>query len=836
MRVFELAKKLGVTSNELMDLLAKLHLKASSHMATLDEKTVAKVKTALKPAKPAVSSRSAPAAKPTPAPSIKLPSSAPKPAAPGRVAAPPPAPAAAPKPPVAAPRPAVVPPPAPATASAPKTVAPAKPAAAPVKTAPAPPPPKPVMAAPKPPVAPPRPAVAPPRLPIPPPRPVVSAPKPTVSAPKPAAPGRVVAPPPAPAAAPGRVVAPPPAPAAAPIPKPPPVIAPKPPVPAPKPVEPVVSPAAVTAPPVPVPLKPLSVKVPLTVKELAEKLSISPSEPIKRLLGMKILVTINQLLTEETVATLLKLYGYEYQRMPTLEEQIEASHDVEDRSKLIPRPPIVTFMGHVDHGKTSLLDAIRKSKVVETEAGGITQHIGAYQVTLPKGSISFLDTPGHEAFTAMRARGAHVTDIVVLVVAADDGVMPQTAEAIDHAKAADATIVVALNKIDKPSANPDRVKKQLAELGLQPEDWGGKTIVVPVSAKTGDGLDHLLEIILLEAELLELKADPTKPARGIVLEAELSKGRGAVAHMLVQNGTLQVGDVLVSGTYWGRVRAMLDERGHPRKQAGPSTPLEMMGLNGVPKAGDSFLVVPDERQGREVALRRQEEMQGAKTTPRRTITLEEFHRQLEAGRVKSLNLLLKADVQGSLEALRDSLEKLAGEEVGLKVLHAGVGDVTEPDVLLAEASNAVVIGFHVGLTQEAEALAKQEQVDVRLYRIIYEAVADIRAALEGLLEPRLVETVLGRAKVLQLFKVSKVGAIAGCQVIKGKITRSAIGRIIRGQEKLHQGKIESLKRFKDDVREVTEGMQCGLSISGFSDYQPEDVIEAVEVQSVAQKL
>ncbi len=584
-------------------------------------------------------------------------------------------------------------------------------------------------------------------------------------------------------------------------------------------------------------MKPLALKVPLTVKELADKLAVSPSEIIKHLLGMKILATINQHLTGEPVEKVVKLYGYEYQRMPTTEEQLVELHDQEDPSKLKPRPPVVTMMGHVDHGKTSLLDAIRKSRVAEGEAGGITQHIGAYRVSLPKGMITFLDTPGHEAFTAMRARGAHVTDIVVLVVAADDGVMPQTAEAIDHAKAAEATIVVALNKIDKPSANPDRVKKQLMELGLMPEEWGGKTIVAPVSAKTGTGIDPLLEMILLEAELLELKADPTKPARGIVLEAELSKGGGPVAHVLVQNGTLRVGDAMVCGPYWGRVRAMLDERAHRLKEAGPSTAVELLGLNGVPKAGESFLAVPDERQAREIVSRREEELRaGVKVTVRRPVSLEEFHRQVEEGRLKSLNMILKADVQGSAEALKDSLLKLATEEVSLKIMHVGVGDVTEPDVLLAEASNAVVIGFHVGMTAEAEALAKQEQVDVRLYRIIYEAVNDIRAAMEGLLEPKRVETVLGRAKVLQVFKVSKAGTIAGSQVIKGKVTRGSLARVFRGSEQLHEGKITSLKRFKEDVREVTEGVQCGISVSGWSDFQPEDVIESIEVQEVAAKL
>jgi len=592
---------------------------------------------------------------------------------------------------------------------------------------------------------------------------------------------------------------------------------------------------AAPAPVEPPPLKPISLKIPMTVKELGEKLAISPSDVIKRLLGMKIFATINQLLSEEPIRTVLKQYGYELQRMPTLEEQLDAAEQVEDKSKLVFRPPVVTLMGHVDHGKTSLLDAVRKTHVVEGEAGGITQHIGAYQVNVPKGTITFLDTPGHEAFTSMRARGAHVTDIVIVVVAADDGVMPQTVEAIDHAKAAEATIVVALNKVDKPSANPDRVKKQLMELGLTSEEWGGKTIIVPVSAKTGAGIDQLLDMLLLEAELLELKADPTRPARGIVLEAKLSKGGGPIAHVLVQSGTLHVGDMLVSGAYWGRVRAMLNEKGQRLKEAGPSAPVEILGLNGVPQAGDSLIVVPDERQARELVSGRQEGLEGAKTV-RRAVTLEDFHRELEAGRLKSLNLILKADVQGSVEVIRESLERLATEQVGLKILHMGVGDVTEPDVLLAEASNAVVIAFHVGMTSEAQVLTKKEGVDVRLYQIIYEAVADIRAALEGLLEPRLVETVVGKAKVLQVFKVSNAGTIAGCQVLKGKILRGAVGRVFRGQEKVYEGKISSLKRFKDDVREVAEGFQCGISVAGWNGFEPEDIIEVLEVEQVAAKL
>jgi len=659
-----------------------------------------------------------------------------------------------------------------------------------------------------------------------------------VEAPKKAAPRAAVKiapslpaqPPPAPPVpTPARALQPKPAAVAPPPPKP---VAPPPP-PKPKPAPPRQE-QKPEPPPEPV-LKPLKLRVPLTVKELGEKLAVSPSEIIKHLLGMKIFATINQLVTEETVEKILKKYGYQFEKMPTLEEEITAEQEEVDPAKLIPRPPVVTLMGHVDHGKTSLLDQIRKTRVVEGEAGGITQHIGAYRVNLPKGTITFLDTPGHEAFTAMRARGANATDVVIIVVAADDGIMPQTVEAIDHAKAAEATIVVAINKMDKPSANPDKVKKQLTEYELTPEDWGGKTIVVPVSAKSGEGIDQMLDMILLEAELLELKADPTKQARGIVLEGELTKGGGPIAHVLVQNGTLRVGDVFVMGSSWGKVRAMHDARGHRIKEAGPSTPVELMGLSSVPVAGDTFMLVPDERKARDVVMRRQEELKKPEGV-RRAVSLEEFHAQLQAGKVKNLNLIVKADVQGSVEALKDSLAKITSKEANFKLLHVGVGAVNESDILLAEASSAVVIGFHVQSTPEAETLAKEEKVDVRFYRVIYEAVADIKAALEGLLEPRLVERVSGRAKVLQAFKLTKAGTIAGCQVLKGKVVRNGIGRVFRGEEKIAEGKLTSLKRFKDDVREVSEGYQCGISVAGWNDIQPGDVIEAIEIEQVAQRL
>ena len=727
--------------------------------------------------------------RPRPAPVKATPPAAVKPAAPMKPAAPAPKPAAVLKPPPPAPKPA--PPPAPVPQPMP-TAAPPKPPPTPLK--PATPPPTPF-------VSPARPVPAAPPAPY---RPVGGG----WVAPRPSAPPR-----PAP-------VRPPKAPAPARV--------------AEKPAQAKEAPAVavVEAPRI------IAIKFPVTVKDLAERLNVSPSELIKRLLGMKVMATINQSLTETLATEVAKTFNATVERLPTLEEELTRLHEEpEDPKALVLRPPVVTLMGHVDHGKTSLLDAIRKSKVTEQEAGGITQHIGAYQVHLPKGWITFLDTPGHEAFTAMRARGAHVTDIVILVIAADDGVMPQTAEAVDHAKAAEATIVVALNKMDKPEANPDRVKRQLTELDLTPEEWGGKTVVVPVSARTGEGLDHLLEMMLLEAELLELKANPTRPARGIVIEAKLTQGSGPVATVLVQNGTLRVGDLVVSGTAYGRVRATIDDHGHRPREAGPSMPVEILGLNGVPKAGEAFFVVEDERKARELVQQRQEtQREKGLSAGRKVMTLEEFQQELKAGKVKELHLILKADVQGSVEALKTALEKLSTEQVQLKILHTGVGAINEPDVMLAVASNAIVIGFHVDQTAEAAALAKEEQVDVRLYQIIYEAVGDVRAAMEGLLEPKLHEIFLGRAKVLQVFKVSKVGGVAGCQVVKGKMTRAATYRVLRGAQKLFEGKLASLKRFKDDVREVAEGLECGLALAGFSDYQPDDVIEAFEVQEVAQKL
>ena len=583
-------------------------------------------------------------------------------------------------------------------------------------------------------------------------------------------------------------------------------------------------------------LKVLKINFPITVKELAFKLQIKPNELIRKLLTKNMLATINQALDEAAVGAISEELGYRIERLPTQEESLLAEHGEIDPAKLKLRAPIVTFMGHVDHGKTSLLDMIRKTKVVDKEAGGITQHIGAYEVILPKGKVTFLDTPGHAAFTAMRARGANVTDAVVLVVAADDGIMPQTIEAIDHARAANVPIVVAINKIDKQNINLDKVKKQLAEIDLLPEDWGGKTITVGVSAKTGQGIDELLEMLLLEAELLEFKANPDQPANGVVVEAELSKGKGPVATVLVSNGTLKVGDVAIVGTNYGRIKAMLDDKGHRVKEAGPSKPVEILGLSGVPLAGEKFYVVSDEKKVKDIIASRQREAEKQKLESRpQKISLEDLYKRIKEGEVKELKIVLKADVQGSLEAVKDSLVKLTTDEVKLSVIHGQVGNINESDVMLASASNAVMLGFHVDITPEAKALAKQEGVDIRIYTIIYEIVNDVKAAMEGLLEPILEETFLGKAEVREVFKVSKVGVVAGCFVTKGRIPRDATCKLIRGTDVVFKGKISSLKHFKEDIKEAKEGFECGISLS-FKEIQKGDVIEAVEIKKVARRL
>ncbi len=587
-------------------------------------------------------------------------------------------------------------------------------------------------------------------------------------------------------------------------------------------------------------LKPLEVVVPISIKDLAVKLSIKSSDIIKLLIvKFKLFANINQGLSEEIVAEILKEYGFELIKPPSEEEIVEKSVEKIPTELLKPRSPIVTFMGHVDHGKTSLLDAIRRTKVAESEHGGITQHIGAYEVKIKKGKITFLDTPGHEAFTAMRARGATVTDIVVLVVAADDGVMPQTIEALDHAKAAGVPIIVAMNKIDKPQADVDKLKRQLNELGLVPEDWGGKTITVGVSAKTGEGIDNLLEMILLEAEMLELKTRFDKEACGIVVEAKLSKGRGPVATVLVQSGTLKLGDFVIAGYQSGRLRAMTNDRRQPIESAGPSEPVEITGLSGVPEAGDKFYVVSDEKKAREIIDKKQEELRRQRLEPaskRSHLHLEDLYKHIKEGGVKELNIILKADVQGSLEAIEDSLNKIGTNEVKISVMHKGVGLINSSDVVLAMASDAIIIGFHVEVDDLGREMAQKEGIDIRTYRVIYEIVNDMKAALEGMLAPKIKKVFLGRAEVRKVFNLSKAGVVAGSFVKKGKITRSAQVVLVRNGQVVYEGKIGALKRFKDDVREVQEGFECGISLANFNDIKEGDFVDAYELEQIARKL
>ncbi|MBM4123796.1 MAG: translation initiation factor IF-2, partial [Nitrospira sp.] len=520
------------------------------------------------------------------------------------------------------------------------------------------------------------------------------------------------------------------------------------------------------------------------------------------------------------------------------EELLEEAVEWTEAEQLEPRPPVVTIMGHVDHGKTSLLDAIRQTKVTEQEAGGITQHIGAYTVTVHGKRVTFLDTPGHEAFTAMRARGAKITDLVILVVAADDGVMPQTIEAIHHAQAANVPIIVAINKIDKPGANADRIKNALTEYNMVPEAWGGQTIFVEVSAKQKVGLESLLEMILLQAEVLELKANPHRPAKGAVVEGKLDRGRGPVATLLVQDGTLRVGDAFVVGTFSGRVRALITDRGAKVAEAGPAMPVEVIGLPGVPAAGDAFVVVQDERVAREIAEDRAHKQRVADLAAGSTrVTLDDLYARIKDGDVKELAVVIKSDVQGSAGALSEAVEKLSTPAVKLRVIHSGVGGITETDVLLASASRAIIIGFNIRPEPKATALAEREGVDIRLYTIIYDAIADIKAAMEGLLEPTLKERVLGRAEVRQVFTIPKAGTIAGCYVIEGTISRASAGvRVVRDNVTVYEGKLGSLRRFKDDVREVQQGYECGIGVENFADLKSGDIIEAYVQDKVATKL
>ncbi|GAE87517.1 translation initiation factor 2 [Acetivibrio straminisolvens JCM 21531] len=578
----------------------------------------------------------------------------------------------------------------------------------------------------------------------------------------------------------------------------------------------------------------IKISAPITVKELAEALKKTAAEVIKKLMALGIMATLNQELDFDTAAIVADEFGVKAEEEVVVNEEDILFDDSDDSNdpEAVPRPPVVVVMGHVDHGKTSLLDAIKKSNVTESEAGGITQHIGAYMVKINNRNITFLDTPGHEAFTAMRARGAQVTDVAILVVAADDGVMPQTVEAINHAKAANVTIIVAINKIDKPTANPDRVKQELAEYGLIPEEWGGDTICVEVSAKKRLNIDNLLEMVLLAADMLELKANPNKQAKGTVIEAKLDKDKGPVATVLVQRGTLNVGDSIIVGTTTGRIRAMTDDKGHRIKKAGPSTPVEILGMHEVPEAGEIFYAITDEKTAKQLIEKRKlkQREQQLKSTAR--VTLDDLFNQIKEGKVKDLNIIVKADVQGSVEALKQSLEKLSNDEVRIKIIHGGVGSVNESDVTLAQVSNAIIIGFNVRPSANVIDAAKKAGVDLRLYTIIYNAIEDIEAAMKGMLDPTYKEVVIGHVEIRQIFKVSGVGTIGGAYVTDGKIVRNCDIRLVRDGIVIHEGKLASLKRFKDDVKEVAQGYECGISIEKYNDIKEGDVIEAYVMEEV----
>ncbi|HET7224707.1 MAG TPA: translation initiation factor IF-2, partial [Candidatus Eisenbacteria bacterium] len=574
----------------------------------------------------------------------------------------------------------------------------------------------------------------------------------------------------------------------------------------------------------------------ITVAELANLLEVRPQEVITTCMRLGVMATINKRLDRDTIEAIADEFGWGVEFVSEYEEE-EAAPEEAGPEKLEPRAPVVTVMGHVDHGKTSLLDHVRKTNVIAGESGGITQHIGAYEVVLPNGKrITFLDTPGHEAFTAMRARGAQVTDIVVLVVAADDRVMPQTIEAIDHAKAAGVPIVVAINKIDLPTADPLRIKTELANHAVVVEEFGGKNVAVEISAKKGTNVDKLLEMILLEAELLDLKADPHRRAKGAVLESRVEQGRGVVASVLVESGTLRVGDAFVAGQQWGRVRAMFDERGKPVREAGPSAPVEVLGWNGTPGAGDLFTAFDDEREARELAGKRQAVHREQEFRAAKTISLTDFHTRMAQGEISELRMVIKGDVNGSVEALAESLAKLSNAEVQVRIIRQAVGQISESDVLLAAASGAIVVGFHVRPDVRARELAEREKVEIRLYDIIYKAVEDVKSALEGLLKPELKEVVLGAAEVRQTFKLSKAGTVAGCMVVSGTIPRTGKVRLLRDGQTVWTGRIDALKRFKDDVREVASGFECGISLDGFDDVKVGDVIEAFTIEELARTL
>ena len=574
----------------------------------------------------------------------------------------------------------------------------------------------------------------------------------------------------------------------------------------------------------------------ITVKDLAAEMKITSGDLITKLLGLGVMATINKEIDFDIAYLAAAEFG-----ITAIKKDIKTDEDIlfddseDNDTDLVARPPVVVVMGHVDHGKTSLLDAIRKTNVIEGEAGGITQHIGAYKVKINDREITFLDTPGHEAFTAMRARGAQITDIAILIVAANDGVMPQTIEAINHAKAAEIPIIVAINKMDLPGANPEKVKEQLTEYGLVPEEWGGETIFVPISAKKGDGIDNLLEMVLLQADMLELKANPKKQAKGTVIEARLDKAKGTVASMLVQRGTLDVGDTIIVGSSIGRIRTMTNDKGKKVKTAGPSTPVEITGLTTVPNAGDIFYEVKDEKTAKHLIERRRVQEREKELSTNSMVTLDDLFNQIEEGKLKQLNLIVKADVQGSVEAVKSSLEKLSNDEVRVKVIHSNVGAITETDVTLAKVSNAIIIGFNVRPDVLAKQEAEKDDVEIKLYSVIYNAIEDVEQAMKGMLDPEFKEVIIGNAEVRQVFKVSNVGTIAGCYVTDGKIARNSIVRVIRDNVVLHEGKLISLKRFKDDAKEVAYGYECGVQIEDWNDIQEGDIIEAHIMEEIERK-
>jgi translation initiation factor IF-2 len=583
-----------------------------------------------------------------------------------------------------------------------------------------------------------------------------------------------------------------------------------------------------------------AIKIPegATVKEFSESIGLKVSEVIKKFMELGSMVTINESIDMVAAALVADSFDIKVEVSPIEEDVLEVEEEVKERPEdLFPRPPVVTVMGHVDHGKTSLLDSIRESRVTETEAGGITQHIGAYEVNLKGKDIVFLDTPGHEAFTTMRARGAQSTDIVVLVVAADDGVMPQTVEAINHAKAAGVPIIVAVNKIDKPEANPQKVRTVLGEYDIVPEEWGGKNIFVDVSAKEQIGIDDLLEMILLQSEMMELKANPQRDAKGIIIESRLDKGRGPVGTVLVQTGTLRVGDAFLSGTTFGKVRALINDRFKRIPEAIPSTPVEVIGFSEVPKAGDHFAVAENERRAKQIAFARQHKERLVEISKAKKVKLDDLYAQIQEGQIKELNIIIKADVQGSVEAIGGALEKITHPEVMVRIIHSAVGGINESDVMLAAASNAIIIGFNVRPESKAWQAAENENVDIELYTVIYEAIEDVRKALEGLLEPTLREQIMGRAEVRETYTISRIGTVAGCYVLDGMMQRSSDGiRVIRDNIIVHQGKISSLKRFKEDVREVQSGYECGILLENFNDIKNGDIIENFVIEKIATKL